>query len=61
MYAPAGGVDWGGNIEVMVNGQVIAQTFVLKGGGGPKNEGFVVNPPTDVLPVTFEDDIGLEQ
>jgi hypothetical protein len=61
VYAPAGGVDWGGNIQVFVNGQVIAQTFVLKGGGGPKNEGLVVNPPSDVQPLTFTDDIGLEQ
>lgn len=61
VYAPAGGVDWGGNIEVFVNGQMIAQTFVLKGGGGPKNEGLVVNPPSDVLPIVFADDIGLER
>ncbi len=60
VYAPAGSVDWGGNIDVMVNGQVIAQDFLLHGGGGPKNWGFAVNPPTDVVPVHFDDDIGLE-
>lgn len=61
VYAPAGSIDWGGNIDVFVTGQVIAQSFLLHGGGGPKNAGFVVNVPGDVDEIELTPDIGLEK
>ncbi len=61
VYAPAARIDWGGNIDVFIDGgQVIANDYVLKGGGGPKNLGFKVVPPPGVPPVPIADDIGLE-
>jgi hypothetical protein len=61
VYAPAGYIDWGGNIDVFITGQVIAQSFLLHGGGGPKNAGFVVNVPGDVDEIELTPDIGLQQ
>jgi hypothetical protein len=60
VYAPDGHVEWGGNIDVLIDGQVIAQDYYLHGGGGDKNLGFAVNPPDDVAPIRFDDDLGLE-
>jgi hypothetical protein len=60
VYAPAGSIDWGGNIDVFITGQVIAQSFLLHGGGGPKNAGFVVNLPENPLEIELIPDIGLE-
>jgi hypothetical protein len=60
VYAPAGSIDWGGNIDVFITGQVIAQRYLLHGGGGPKNAGFVVTLPDDPLPTEKIPDIGLE-
>lgn len=60
VYAPDAHIDWGGNIDVLVYGQVIARSYNLHGGGGPKNLGFKVVPPADVPPVQLADDIGLE-
>lgn len=61
VYAPAATVEWGGNIDVLVDGgQVIAHDYVLKGGGGSKNLGFMVVPPPGVPPIPTDDDIGLE-
>jgi hypothetical protein len=61
VYAPAGSIDWGGNIDVFITGQVIAQSFLLHGGGGPKNAGFVVNLPENPLEIELVPDIGLER
>jgi hypothetical protein len=61
VYVPAGSIDWGGNIDVFITGQVIAQRFLLHGGGGPKNAGFVVTLPDDPLPTEKVPDIGLER
>jgi Flp pilus assembly protein TadG len=61
VYAPAATVEWGGNIDILIEGgQVIAHDYVLKGGGGDKNLGFYVVPPAEVPPVPTDDDIGLE-
>ena len=61
VYAPAATVDWGGNIDVLIDGgQVIAHDYLLRGGGGSKNLGFTVVPPPGVPPVPTDDDIGLE-
>ena len=61
VYGPAATVDWGGNIDILIDGgQVIAHDYVLKGGGGSKNLGFFVVPPPGVPPIPTDDDIGLE-
>ncbi len=36
-----------GNIDWLVNGQVVVASILMSGGGGPKNGGLVVNVPAD--------------
>ena len=60
VYAPDGQIDWGGNIDVEITGQVVAYTYLLHGGGGPKNEGFLVNVPSSTADIVLPADTGLQ-
>ncbi|MDQ1402186.1 MAG: hypothetical protein QOG03_502 [Actinomycetota bacterium] len=61
LYGRDADVDWQGNIDWIVNGQVVANTYLLGGGGGSKNLGFVVNVPADAPDKFLDPDIGLEK
>lgn len=61
VYAPNANIEWGGNIDVIINGQVIGRSFYLHGGGSEKNLGFVVNVPNTVPDIELVPDIGLEE